>query len=76
MSYKMTTARLIQAIETIKCFTGNDVVKIEFEDGSGNNFNYRCFGDKQDKFINYSTMVDGLGFDPANLCTSELTHGK
>lgn len=43
---------------------------MEFEDGSGNNFNYQVFGEKKKKFISWKTLCEGLGYNPDNLVVS------
>ena len=48
----MKSTRLIKAIEIISKKTNAEVIHIEFEDGSGNNFNYIATDDHVKKFIN------------------------
>lgn len=66
---RMTTLRLIEAIRAIQRIYPNDVItSIEFEDGSGNSFNYSLNGSKS-KYIHWSTICDMLGYNPDNLAT-------
>jgi hypothetical protein len=67
---KMTTDRLIEGLRGIERLYEKEIVMIEFEDGSGNNFNYRLIGENHNRFIDYRTIIDMLGYDPANLLTS------
>ena len=57
MPNKCTTTKLIEAILLLNSLYGNlgEVTAIQFEDGSGNNFNYQMNGSEW-KFINISTM--------------------
>lgn len=52
MSTEDASMQLIRAIMEInKIFPGEKIMKIEFEDGSGYNFNFRLFGEQKDRFL-------------------------
>lgn len=55
----MTLADAIIKLQTLHL---KEVVKIEFEDGSGNNFNYRLKGENKDRFFNFKAQVTTNNF--------------
>lgn len=64
---KTTTLRLIEAARWISRYENGEITAIQFEDGSGDKFNYQVNGGSW-KFITWAELVDGLGFNPDNLC--------
>jgi hypothetical protein len=57
----MTTPyTLIEAIRSIEFQGGKQVEFIEYEDGSGVKFNYRLKGETQQRFVDFSNMVDSI----------------
>lgn len=65
---RMLTSRLIDGIRAIQRVHPNDqIVMIEFEDGSGNNFNYELASERKRRFISWETIVETLGYNPDNL---------
>jgi hypothetical protein len=51
-----TTARLMQAAIIISHIIKSEVTAIQFEDGSGNKFNYQHSGHAQWDFVDISTI--------------------
>lgn len=62
----MKSTNLIAAIELISRMYNAEVAFIEFEDGSGNKFNYRLVGDTKVRFVD-------LGFV---MKTAQLFHSR
>ena len=57
MYSKTNTMTLAEAIIKLQTLHTKEVVKIEFEDGSGNSFNYRLKGENKDRYFNFKTQV-------------------
>lgn len=66
----ITTARLIEAAKWISKYEDSQLSMIQFEDGSGKNFNYTVAKTGRTKFITWDDLCIGLGFNPDNLCTT------
>jgi len=49
----MNSKKLIKAIKLLEAMNVGQIIKIEFEDGSGNKFNYDTT-DESNKFIDFS----------------------
>lgn len=65
-----TTARLIEAAKWISKYEDSELSMIQFEDGSGNNFNYTVAKTGRTKFITWDELCIGLGYNPDNLCVT------
>ena len=65
-----TTARLIEAAKWIAQYENSEISMIQFEDGSGKNFNYTVAKTGRKKFITWSELCAGLGYNPDNLCVT------
>jgi hypothetical protein len=64
------TARLIEAAKWIAQYENSELLMIQFEDGSGKNFNYTVAKTGRKKFITWDDLCAGLGYNPDNLCTT------
>lgn len=53
--------KLWQAIQIIEAMYKKAVTMIEFEDGSGNTFNFRLVGERKTQFINLKNIKYGKG---------------
>lgn len=65
---KTNTARLMEAAKWISQYEGSELLMIQFEDGSGKNFNYTVANTGKTKFITWNDLCIGLGYNPDNLC--------
>lgn len=54
---KLESKKLIEALKIIASITKHPVIKIEFEDGSGNKFNYDTT-DEYNQFIDLSKHLE------------------
>jgi hypothetical protein len=70
-----TTARLIEAAKWIAQYENSELSMIQFEDGSGKNFNYTVAKTGRKKFITWDQLCIGLGYNPDNLCTTSKFKG-
>lgn len=53
---KLTTARLIEAAKRIAQYENAEISMIQFEDGSGNNFNYTVAHTGKTKFTSWDAL--------------------
>lgn len=56
----MNTHRLWQAAQIIEAMHKKPLEMIEFEDGSGQKFNYRLSGETEKRFINLKNVKYGF----------------
>ncbi len=67
---RITTLRLIEAIQAIQRALPQAIITaIQFEDGSGNSFNYQIAGESKWRYIHWNDIVERLGYNPDNLVT-------
>lgn len=69
----MTTLRLIEAIQAIqRVYPDKRITAIQFEDGSGNSFNYQVDNGLW-RYIHWDDIVEMLGYNPDNLLTTSTS---
>ncbi len=56
----MNTHKLWQAAQIIEAIYKKPLVMIEFEDGTGQTFNFRLIGETEKKFVNLKKVKYGL----------------